>query len=809
MVDNHNDILLRWVNTEEGLQKCRSVYDNIMLGRSSRVVTIISNMEGASEKTPRFFKTLLKLTASDLNQIPGCGYKYRKEILFITYSLSTLLYQKMPLTFQFSVSSLLSEQPVKDVDEPFTLQSLLPQVNEAFSKYPVRVGNAIKALLMSCDYDVERFYKYITDDSFEYQKIRNIGEGSYQNALACLEEIKLLVRQHLPEDDPDFVVSPVSIGLSDNNVPCPLPWYVEKLHPLLLHMFEGLSVRSRHALEAKFKECNQSVKEFYDLITAPDFSILSLRNIGRGSVEEVSSVLDGVKSLIEQYSQTDSEEVLDEMLYDMRLSDIIPDSDSRQRIISFEKNEGYFPFFLAVKEIIDHSFLGRDHTIIEGMFRYREDQVLFDKDDIKSFLSISRERARQIRGRLIRRLLGYLCALHDFHPGELCHYTCLMNQVNKDINAKEGTSFTLDFVHWILGIIFDEYEYEGNPEWTFTTPSVKKAGFVALVPSTLVESFDFKGFINNLDDVIREKRQDDTGLSLRNLIIPHIRVKYYDEIFPDIEKACRSIIYLHYGLDIDYGIITFKANTYKPLPDIIYDLILKNHAPMTVQDLIEAIEYNYPERDFNPDIIGANALRHAGIVPMGRTGKYTLKEWCDGSVRGGTIREFVCEYLDSLQTPIASATDVGEYVRRFRPESTDTSISSNLIQERSRKFAIFMKDDVRYFGYSDREYDPCFKLISGDRARKRSTDVSMRLLEDFILQNSRYPYHCSDEEETRLYRFVGVRRSYYSKGTMTEQETEQWRAFEEKYGKYDIPHKRKRRTRQQIEEQTDVQNNLG
>ena len=803
MVDNQFDNIYSWISTDEGLQKCRAVFDCLMINCSPRTENIISKMVGAEEQTTQFFKDFIRLTAFSLYRVPGCGRKSREEILMIVRSLTTSLFREMPI--EYNVTEEEVPEPSIDIDySSFNLQDLLPQIKEAFSKYPIRVNHALGALLLSCEGSVEKFYDYITDEGFEYQKIRNIGKKSFQDVEKCLKDVRLLVQNYRPVEHPNIDAQSDITSISEDAVAPSLPWYIEKLHPLLLQKFGCLSVRSRHALEAMYRECNQSVKEFYEIISDPDFSIISLHNIGKGSVSEISGVLSEIKSLVEEYSQADSGGALDAMLYDKRLSEIVSSAESRQRIISFEKAEGYFPFFLAMKEIIDNNFSDREHAIIEGMLRYREGQVLYDKDEIMARLSITRERARQIRVNIIKKLEASFMALHRFYPEERCHYVCLMHRVNEEINAKEDTSFSLDFVHWMIGSIFDEYEYEGNPEWTITTAFVNKAGFVALVPSNLVEYFDFKGFINDLNDLLKEKRQDDTGISLRNLIVPHIRVKYYDEIFPDIEKACRSIIYLHYSLDIDYGIITFKANSYKPLPDIIYDLILKNHAPMTVQDLIEAIEYNYPERDFNPDIIGANALRHAGIVPMGRTGKYTLKEWCVGSIRGGTIREFVCEYLDSLETPIASATDVGEYVRRFRPESTDTSISSNLIQERSRKFAIFLRDDVRYFGYSDREYDPCFKLISGDRARKRSTDVSMRLLEDFIVENGRYPCYCSDEEETRLCRFVGVRRSYYSKGTMTELEAEQWRAFEEKYGKYDIPNKRKRRARQQIEIQTDV-----
>ena len=155
----------------------------------------------------------------------------------------------------------------------------------------------------------------------------------------------------------------------------------------------------------------------------------------------------------------------------------------------------------------------------------------------------------------------------------------------------------------------------------------------------------------------------------------------------------------------------------------------------------------------------------------------------------------MCEYLDALDNPIAKADDVCEYVRRFRPESSDGSISSNLMQESNRKFVVLQKEGVRYFGYSGRDYGPMYRIIVGERPLKRSTEESMRLLEEFILANGHFPYgNDANEEEYRLYRFVGNRRSAYKRGALQEQEAEDWKTFENRYREYNIPRERKRRS---------------
>ena len=108
-----------------------------------------------------------------------------------------------------------------------------------------------------------------------------------------------------------------------------------------------------------------------------------------------------------------------------------------------------------------------------------------------------------------------------------------------------------------------------------------------------------------------------------------------------------------------------------------------------------------------------------------------------------------------------------------------------------------MKDGVRYFGYSCVDYGDEYKVIGGNRRMKRTTQESMQLLEDFILRKGRYPFHNEDdEEEYRLYRFIGNRRSACSRGVIPLEEIEGWRVFEEKYREYNIPRPFKRRSKQ-------------
>lgn len=239
------------------------------------------------------------------------------------------------------------------------------------------------------------------------------------------------------------------------------------------------------------------------------------------------------------------------------------------------------------------------------------------------------------------------------------------------------------------------------------------------------------------------------------------------------------------------------ANCYTTNTFIVEGILREAGRPMTFDEIQEEYRYQYPERDTPESSLRGAITANKNIIPIGRTSTYVLKEWNHLGERGGTVRGLVSEYLDSLEEPVAPVDDVCDYIRRFRPGTSENNISGNLMQDKNRRFVILSRDGIRYYGYSDREYGDDFKQVSGTGCAKRPTQTSMKLLEEFILRERRYPVNNpDDEEESRLYRFVGSRRSACARAVVPQEEIEQWLAFEEKYRSCDIAPGRRRRSGQ-------------
>lgn len=150
---------------------------------------------------------------------------------------------------------------------------------------------------------------------------------------------------------------------------------------------------------------------------------------------------------------------------------------------------------------------------------------------------------------------------------------------------------------------------------------------------------------------------------------------------------------------------------------------------------------------------------------------------------GGTIRDLVQEYLNSLTEPIAPLSEICNYVAKFRTNVKEDSVKTNLLAESSNRFSIYHKDNVLYVGYTGNCYGDSF-IIQDKRKGHRTFKDSIEILENFIKNNDRFPYTSGvDTEELRLSRFWNVSKSNLKKGLLSPEEVIEIERIEQSYGK--------------------------
>lgn len=669
-----------------------------------------------------------------------------------------------------------------------SLGSLIEAYQKLLPSMRVRTFNVLNAWQQTFP-DIGQFLQHFIGASYkEIKELRNCGRLTVQELLSLQDTLNDLSDTPLTEDEAD---APVPEPEVTKHI---LPSNIDDLLPLFKATIEGLSTRSENRINWLLEECNYSLTAFYERICDPD-CIKSIPTIGRKSTPEIKDFFVRARLFLEQFP--DEESVSSRVKHHLIASPTalgLPD-EAMDLLREQEESLGYFPMYAAIQMYLDNQ-TDEKKALIDGCLCIHQGQELPDRDEVAALLKLSPERVRQKRNKLIGKLPDYFKTYCNLGFITENPYRYQMTHYEDDVNAAEGTDFNLNFVTWVLGCVFDDLTLIGDP--------VKSIGgyfdidkYLCIVPTSLTRLFDFEAFIEDLESRMQEKRMGEEKVNLKSLINAHLKVQYCEDELPEIETTCRSILYLHFPVEVDLGNVILPSNAYKTNQFILEEILRAAGHPMTFDELYEEYMYEYPERDSTENSLRGAIGGNKNIVPFGRTSTYGLREWNNNSFRGGTIREFVCEYLDSLEEPIAPADDVCEYVCRFRPDTNDSSISSNLMQEQSHKFVVMVKDGVRYFGYSSVDYGDAYKVIGGNRRMKRTTQESMQLLEEFILREGRYPFHNEDdEEEYRLYRFIGNRRSACSRGVIPLEEIEEWRAFEEKYKEYNIPRPFRRRTKQ-------------
>ena len=436
------------------------------------------------------------------------------------------------------------------------------------------------------------------------------------------------------------------------------------------------------------------------------------------------------------------------------------------------------PLFARIEQFIE----GEKDTfrsVIQGCMHIYVDPPSYTMDEMADRLQLTRERIRQIRNAGLDRIAGFIRKIRAGYDKRGIMYSYLGQPVHLAVNEREGTRFNLDFVNWVLGETYESVEHIGDPGKAFFRPN-GHTGFIAAVPAKLGFCFNFKAFCDALERKRRESRMEEEAVSLQGFCATFLQVPPDADMVSDIVQACTSIITLHMEESTRDGIILFRPNQYKPIPLLLEDILREHNVPMTLEEIREVYLRSHPSKGTSDSQIRANLQRNPRVATLGRSSTYSLKEWQDGSRRGGTIRSFAMEYLDAQPRSIAPLKEIGAYVRQFRPDTKDESIYGNLLLESSGRFALFSKDGAYWFGYSDRSYGPDFDPFRTETGTRRPAKDSLKELQAFLDTHHRPP--CSKapegENEYRLYRFMGNMRSAYRRNVMPEDRIKDWEEIE-------------------------------
>lgn len=535
------------------------------------------------------------------------------------------------------------------IQDQETLDYLWRIYTKALPSLKIRSIHVLKAWQDTFPLQKDFLEHFLSADYFTIWKLKNCGR-------LTADEIRDLQKKLLDAADCPFEIEsaadPKPIQPESLFTP---PANIDEILPLFKSTMTVLSTRSANRVECLLKECDDSLAKFYERICDPA-CINSIPTIGKKSRPELIAFFDQTKEFLRQFP--DEESVSAQVKHHLIAAPSalgLPD-DAMDSLHEMESSLGHFPLFAAIQLYIENR-PDEERSIIECCLDIYEGQDIPERTEVAAALNLSPERVRQKRNKLIERLPAYFKTYANLGFVTNNPYRWQMTHVEEDINASEGTNFNLNFVCWVLGSVFDELTLIGD--------SVKSIGgyfeldpFLCIVPTALVSIFDFDAFMQDLDDRMKEKRINEQKVSLRSIISSHLTVQYCDNELPEIDTTCRTILYLHYPVEVDQGYVIFPANAYKKNTIIVEEILRAAGHPLTLAEITEEYIYLYPERDSTESSLRGAINTNENIVPVSRSSTYALAEWNLTTNRGGTIRQFVEEYLNQLEFPLATASDV-------------------------------------------------------------------------------------------------------------------------------------------------------
>lgn len=768
------------------LRRAEVKYPVLLSFCSARAKHVLSAYQQTFSTDNEFYLAILNITAKEANNLQNCGRLTVKEIMNLSQKLrqsTGAIYRVMQVVG--SDMSLRNTLDLQEINPFFSVDcaavSGTPESSDVYTLadywYPILLSSCsdrTKYVLRFCQkgfFSSLEFYESILKEAID---LHNCDRITANEIIALSQQLRKITGYIDDKQSPLKTVD--------------LPDDVDRIMPLILAKADSLTVRSRNVINNYIRSCNYSVVRLYARFTSPNFSISKLNNIGRKTIDETQLFFDETKSLIERFIGSSSVDAAANELARLQLSKISIPDEYLDNILAMKEQLGYFPLFATISVYMS-GLNDETKAIIEGCIRVHNGQVVQDRKEVAQQVGLTPERVRQKRNNIIEELAEYFANIRKAGFISENPYNFTMVHTEEYINSTEGTDFTANFVRWVLSETFDDITMVGEilkPLTSFYNDDL----FVNIVLTEQTQYFDFAAFVAALDEKLAEKRTDEQRVNLKSFMAPFYKVQYYEDYQKDIETSCRSIIYLNYPVDVDMGQMIFQPNSRKNNPDIIEDILRAAGHPMTLDELYDEFSYQYPDRSVAYESFRGNIGKNKNIVPIGRTSTYALVEWQNGTYRGGTIREFASEYLDSIPERIASVESIGNYVRQFRPETEDDSIVANLNQHKTIKFAIYQRDGQRFIGYRSLTYDPSYVLFDPERVTRRSTEESMKLLIDFIKEHKHFPLHQpNDPEETRLSKFVDSMRSIYNRGKMDPATAAVWRDFCDEYGGYKLPRK--------------------
>lgn len=476
--------------------------------------------------------------------------------------------------------------------------------------------------------------------------------------------------------------------------------------------FEKMTVRAKNAL-INFMRKDLPDKEFVKTkFIDLSFKAQKLRNVGIKTVDEIDGF---VKKVVAIYFMAQRNEITPNELATLQLNEII----------GFEVKESFYLEKFISKQFPIIAFTSKyfneilNISSLEGEILKNYFQLLdrnYTNDELGKKYSLTRERARQIRYKVLEKATTVFSRLYSLIPysnyasvlsGK--NFIILPECISEENIQNEINEAGVIFSAFLLEVISNNNYYSFSPKDKIERPGQvllyeRYNEFKKIRGSYLIKSTDLpKKWLLRLSNIllneISQRQSGNTTIDLNSAL--NFKVK------PEIELVISEIIEREFELKLTNGQIHIPRNATKLVFEYAEEALGKIGKPAHISEIISQILQDYP--DFDPSETGLKAsMSHKKdlFIFFGRTSTFGLKSWEKKykNIKGGTIRDIVEEFLEEYDQP-CHITAIVEYVNKYR-KTDEASVITNLKLTKVKRF-VFFKD--AYVGLVSKNYNKISK----------------------------------------------------------------------------------------------------
>lgn len=607
--------------------------------------------------------------------------------------------------------------------------------------------------------DINSILEYYSKNR-TFLKVRNCGEKSNLELLQVYEKYK------------DFHFC---LKIESNEVSDSFQQTIESLtakQKLIINNFiesklRTLSVRGGNALKAKLKR-DYTLSGLKSILTMERAELMKIQFIGNTTINEIESFVNEVNAYVELISNfTNINEIAFEVfktylakkysLEDSKLEDIATDYDFSNGL----------PIFKTINILLNNYclFEERETEIFKLSFGYYNDIKSFTLDQIAPKIDLTRERTRQLKVSIYKNINTIFEFIKELGSNEInlygidsnSDYITIDKELETKINKNEHTNFNSLFITKILSIILiDKYTLIGDERGIIfgrMRRNLHNWSHTYLVSNNYSNKVDYVKFIEDVNTRLCEKIEYDYYFHFQTYLLEFQIEDCRNEI-DIISQIAEYILFQECEKTIDSNEnIVFNRNIKKQVIEYVYELLEERGEPITVYEMFDTIQNKNPDFTKSPDSLRGICQGDSNLIYFGRTSTYALKKWEDEqTIKGGTIRDIVEEFLENKDTPI-HIEKVTEYVNQFR-NTNSKNIYSNLQMHEDKKFSFFKGLLV---GLAKKEYAAQSFTETKEIHKDRKTfSANLESFKQFTEENGRLPSSIGSESEIKLYRFMNI-----------------------------------------------------